>query len=57
MWQSVLVCNLQALLIYVAEESALGCGGKDDSIQKELYNLTINLKTYKRETETLRQVK
>jgi predicted nucleic acid-binding Zn-ribbon protein len=30
---------------------------KEKAIQKELYNLTTNIKTYKRETETLRHTK
>jgi predicted RNA-binding protein with PIN domain len=41
----------------VFEEQAVHRRGSSPLTQKELYNLTTNIKTYKRETETLRQAK
>ena len=41
----------------VPEEQALNSRGTKGPIQKELYNLTSNIKTYKREAEALRQAK
>lgn len=41
----------------VPQKQALHCRSIPHPIQKELYNLTTNIKTYKRETEALRQAK
>lgn len=42
---------------HVPQEQIIDCRGSAYLIQKELYNLTANIKTYKRQTETLRQAK
>ena len=46
-----------SLYNFMSLKNRIYCRGTTSFTQKELYNLTTNVKTYKRETEALRQAK